>query len=1041
MTISVISIYLISKCETPMRNFINLFFLVFLGNFIQLKAQYEMPVYSVSSFRTEQPGTPSEFTIDGNHVTIYHSLWNINGIPDTLNFIFSSRVNSINKLEYTPRPSGPNGIWTKVDVLYSTKENPDQFILVMKDVEWPVDNDKKTLDFPSTIVHPATIRIAVNEAYANFSSCAEMRFYGPEPLLPDGSIDCVISTDDINAVQDTKVPIDPIGTIASSFQSGENIEKSFDSELATLYHSNYNDGAESFPMDLVYHFVGSPVIDYLKYIPRNDGGNNGFFGKVTVSYNTSDSGQGSTFQEIVTYNFAQKGVPSSVYFPTSIQPLNIKISVADGYGDFASCAEMEFYKKSGSGVIKAPYTNIFSNVIYSQLHASITQQDIDTISSNFYKTLAQCIFEGSYNRKYRVQDYEAFPIVSTTAKLLKTSSYDQFENMTGIAFQPGEKVILFVEQTPPTDIYLRVRDFANEDSPADHSYQLVNGMNIINMDQGGLGYISYYSDESGLPKVKINIVNGFINGYYDVMTSDKNDWVEILTNSAYPKVDLRGKYVHFVFDKIPLRSYSPVDGQDLINRYDTIVKHERILMGLYKYDRSPANRQFGWTESMGGLYAGGLGAHFDLTWGPESFASPKDLGLWGIAHEFGHVNQIRPGLKWIGTTEVTNNIYSLWVYYHMNSAGEKFTRLESESKAADDNSPEITGGEFNGYIDATTVQKNPLQTYTNPFRLLIPFWQLELYYQLAGAAKGAPLLTLEENPSVSGVDYAHWYGVVAEKVRNTNELGISNGQLMLNFVKNTCDAVHEDLTDFFTNSGFLRPIDVEIDDYGIGQLTVTETEVEETIAYIKAKGYQPPASPVINYISAHSIDAFKNNLPLSGKTGIGVELIQSDIFPYLIIDNTEWKNTVAFETYDTAGILIHVSIVGTGDLSLATTAIQYPYEAFMVYAVGYDGSKILVYPKTSAIFTKTKDISELKLSPNPTSNGTFVKIKVEDRFANYNLKLLSINGNLMLNSDGYCEKLEQLLNRKLTSAANGTYLIRLKNLKTNQISQIKLIKE
>ena len=54
---------------------------------------------------------------------------------------------------------------------------------------------------------------------------------------------------------------------------------------------------------------------------------------------------------------------------------------------------------------------------------------------------------------------------------------------------------------------------------------------------------------------------------------------------------------------------------------------------------------------------------------------------------------------------------------------------------------------------------------------------------------------------MSGVDYAHWYGVVAEKVRNTNELGISNGQLMLNFVKNTCDAVHEDLTDFFTNSG------------------------------------------------------------------------------------------------------------------------------------------------------------------------------------------------------------------------------------------------
>ena len=34
---------------------------------------------------------------------------------------------------------------------------------------------------------------------------------------------------------------------------------------------------------------------------------------------------------------------------------------------------------------------------------------------------------------------------------------------------------------------------------------------------------------------------------------------------------------------------------------------------------------------------------------------------WGPAHEVGHCNQTRPGLKWSGLTEVSNNIMSLFI--------------------------------------------------------------------------------------------------------------------------------------------------------------------------------------------------------------------------------------------------------------------------------------------------------------------------------------------------------------------------------------------
>ena len=34
---------------------------------------------------------------------------------------------------------------------------------------------------------------------------------------------------------------------------------------------------------------------------------------------------------------------------------------------------------------------------------------------------------------------------------------------------------------------------------------------------------------------------------------------------------------------------------------------------------------------------------------------------WGPSHEVGHSNQTRPGLKWTGMTEVTNNIHSMYM--------------------------------------------------------------------------------------------------------------------------------------------------------------------------------------------------------------------------------------------------------------------------------------------------------------------------------------------------------------------------------------------
>lgn len=81
----------------------------------------------------------------------------------------------------------------------------------------------------------------------------------------------------------------------------------------------------------------------------------------------------------------------------------------------------------------------------------------------------------------------------------------------------------------------------------------------------------------------------------------------------------------------------------------------------------------------------------------ELASTTKSLreGVWAIAHEFGHVNQIRPGLKWVSTTEVTNNVYSVCARY-------KFYRenmpLEHE-RCNDGNDNNVRGGRFNSYLN------------------------------------------------------------------------------------------------------------------------------------------------------------------------------------------------------------------------------------------------------------------------------------------------------------------------------------------------------
>jgi len=1013
-----------------------LYFFILWGSHV-FSQLYQVPVYSGTSLQPAQPGTEFAKLLDGDNTTIYHSKWSQNGIPDELKFYFNSNVTSVKKIVYIPRQSGTNGMWTNVSISYSTEVAPNTFIPVSNNLIWAVNTQDKEVVFPTAIQTPHIIKISVNTGVGNLSSGAEIKFFSEiQPAIADG-IDCTINTSElgISGANDMKATIIPSGTTASSYQWGENINKSYDNNVNTLYHSSYANTV--FPVVLNYRLDGATPIDYLKYTPRLVG-DNGRFGSVNISYNTTAN---NTFVNLMSFDFQHSSSPVKVYFPHQITPLNVRITVNNGQENFASCAEIGFYSIGPSDAAN-PYSNIFANTLYSALKPSATQSDINEISSPFYKGLAQCLFNGTYANKYRVQDYKVYPpIAITTGNLKVGSGYDSFENPTGIVFAQGDKVALFAQNIPSgSTISLQVKDFSAILDGATSYYELHNGLNVFKLVNSGLGYISYYNTNPALPDIKINIVSGKVNGLYHYQTSSQSDWQTNLTNSAYHMIDVVGEHSHLVYKKSMLKNHATFNPTQLISKYDLIIKNEWLVMGLYKYNLVPKNHMFSYSNNGGGWYAGGLGINMDSNWGEHTLADVNRLDLWGIAHEFGHINQIRPDLQWIGTTEVTNNMYSTWVDYHLNQKNDGMSSLERESVEPATGITSIEGGRINGAILNTTVNQEALQGNANidVFKVLVPFWQLELYYQLAGASQNAPILSFNYPTNYTGVDYAHWFGTVANIARNYNSSRVSNGELLLNFVKNTCDAVQEDLTGFFTKTGFLKPINKFIDDYGIGQLTITQAQIDATIAAIQAKNYQNPVSPVMHYISSHSIDAFRNQLPLSGQTGQGVTLNNN----YLTVLHNVWKNAVAYETFNANNQLIYVSVRGTGDTSNQTTKVYYPSNAAAVYAVGYDGQKILVYPISTLSVTEVKNRnSELMVYPNPIEQNASIHLTLKNASGNYSVSIIAMDGKIIFSTKGNIETIEKEINLEFLKYPSGTYLLSLKDTKAKTFKPIKIIKK
>lgn len=396
---------------------------------------------------------------------------------------------------------------------------------------------------------------------------------------------------------------------------------------------------------------------------------------------------------------------------------------------------------------------------------------------------------------------------------------------------------------------------------------------------------------------------------------------------------------------------------ELAQLYDNVILREWEIMGLAKYGREPKNRQFARCVTSG-MYADGVGAA--AAFGSfDQWTNPDDLGFWGLGHELGHVNQVRPGFKWDGMGETTNNVYAAWVEHTL---GNGYHRLEDENSGIGEYRG-WRGGRFQAYLeegvrkgitwqlqdgpdyhgstpnnvtvkdeDANGNQGQNVQTTKrnyDHFLKVVPLYQLELFCLNDGAAQAPDA-----------------YGKMLEGIRNNANTNLTNGQFQLQFMKTFCDSTQINFIPFFEKAGMLNPVKAYIEDYSPGWLIITEEMVKELKDYIGSKNYAPiPES--LNYINAYNWQVFRDKGTIDESTPVNAGCTSEG--NAIKVDNEVWKNAVGYETYDADNNLLRISMFGLGDAQKSSryTKVLWPASegAAYIMAVGYNGQRVKCYQK------------------------------------------------------------------------------------------------
>lgn len=392
--------------------------------------------------------------------------------------------------------------------------------------EWQVESTEKWLKADKSIsIGDPLINATVEENTADEARTAQIKVHSS---IQDYVITVrQFGTYDIAIEGDTQIL--PTGGKANQFQSGYDIDKSMDGKFTTgtsyeessNYHSPFGEGNTNFPVILEYFFTDDKEIDYFIYYTRKGNGN---FGEVDVYTATISQPSENDYTLQGSYDFKMKNNPSKISFKKGTKPAAVKFVVKSGLNNFASCDEMQFFQNSENNTQEAKLLKVFKDITCTELKEGVTEQDIQELSDKYFIDLAEVIKNNAYSeweKDFRIREYKAYSDPAVWAEKLITKRYGNQDNLTGIAVEKDDEVIVLVGDTHGYDISLQC--IGEEDkgdyvqTAASGSYYILRtGINKFKMENKGQLFVMYNCDLTSHPepiKIHIPIGSGKVSGF------------------------------------------------------------------------------------------------------------------------------------------------------------------------------------------------------------------------------------------------------------------------------------------------------------------------------------------------------------------------------------------------------------------------------------------------------------------------------------------------------------------------------------------------
>lgn len=629
---------------------------------------------------------------------------------------------------------------------------------------------------------------------------------------------------------DEDIRVRPVSGRASEAQGGQDIDKSYDGDYNTHYHSRWNQSA-NFPVTLEYFFTGNDVVDYLIYYTRNGNGN---FGKLSL-YVATDAQH--NYNKVGDYDFGEKGTPSLIDIPGSLKPTAIKFEVHSGFCNFVSCAEMEFYASAKEKPLEERLLTVFTDVTCSELRPGVTDAMIDGLDE-YFSRVARALKNNTYDayeKEFRVRSYEPYSKNTEWAAKLMTKVYSDLDNPTGISVKAGDEVVVCVGDTHGQTISLQ--SIWEEDGggyrmtqAAGVSYFLRPGINKLTMKEQGQLFVMYNTDitspDAKPVKIHIPLGSGTVTGFFDLKEHKTDqEYARLLGKASHKYFCVKGERIMFYFHRTKL---TPTI-LSAINLWDDIIGWQQELMGIEDVRPSQFNNHiFAISPEGSYMWATDYRVAFVYTYLDNILLRDKVMAAednaWGPAHEIGHVHQ--KAINWASSTESSNNLFSNYIIYKLGKYKSRGRGLESVATAR-----YVNGQGWYNMGDATHMNED---TETH----MRMNWQLWNYYHRCG---------------IKPDFWPTLFGLMREVGLDE---GSDPGRKQLEFAKMASKAAGEDLTDFFEMWGFFVPVNTTLEQYGTYKYVVTDQMIADAKKYM---AQFPKPKHAFQYIEDRVASEFPQN--------------------------------------------------------------------------------------------------------------------------------------------------------------------------------------